>query len=185
MRFDYWIISLPANTFYMRVVFLLIAVFFALNLQAQLPTKNGVVFYEQVDTLPGLSKDEVYKRSKQWIVHAFKDAQEVMQLDSREDGEIIGKGSLDCTYRYVGVPIPCFSRFTIKLTARDGKHRIQIYDFSGTRPERIVSHVDFDDLIKKPNKAENKRMVKQINEQVNYMFETLRLTLLQNRKDDF
>jgi hypothetical protein len=168
----------------MKVVFLLLGVVISAECYAQLPVKDGSVFYEQIDSAPGLSKDEIFKRSKLWVVDAFVDAKEVIQIDNKEDGEIVGKGNLDCTYTIMGTGIPCRVYFTIKLNSKDGKHRVQIYDFSG---HRYTSNkpLDFDKLLNKSNAAENKRIIEQIDKQIRAALAKLQSDLTSKKKDDF
>lgn len=162
----------------MKTLLVVIGLVMACNVNGQI--KDGQLFYEQIDSLPGMTQTEIYKRSKSWIVSAFKDAKQVIQIDT--DGEIVGKGNLDCTYYVLGTAIPCRCYFTIKLNSKDGKHRVQIYDFSGHRYTGNQP-IDFEKLLNKPNGAENKKILAQINGQITEMLLALKTELV--KKDDF
>lgn len=168
----------------MKTLLVIIGLLVACSANGQLPVKDGQIFYEQIDSLPGVSKDEIYKRSKAWIVAIFKDAKEVIQLDSKEDGEIIGKGNFQFYYTMLGVPVPSRCFFTIKLSSRDGKHRAQIYDVTAVNGERNEP-VRMDKLLSKPNTGHNQKIIRQINEGVESMFADLRAVLNPVKKDDF
>lgn len=167
----------------MKLLLVIIGLTIGLNTFAQIPVKNGTIFYEQIDSLPGMVQSDIYKRSKLWIVQAFKDAKEVIQIDNKDEGEIVGKGSLDCTYTLLGTGIPCRVFFTIKLNSKDGKHRIQLYDFTGYRYTGNQP-LNFDKVLSKPNASENKRIIAQIDGQITAMLLSLKSELIA-KKDDF
>jgi len=60
--------------------------------QPQIPTKDGKAFYEVIDSLPGISKGDLYNKSKVWFVNTFNNAKAVLQLDDKEAGIVMGKG---------------------------------------------------------------------------------------------
>ncbi|MBD1584926.1 DUF4468 domain-containing protein [Pseudoalteromonas sp. S16_S37] len=48
--------------------------------------------FEKVVDAPSYSKDQIYTSTKIWIAENFKSAKSVIELDSKEDGIIIGNG---------------------------------------------------------------------------------------------
>lgn len=90
----------------------------------QIPTKDGKAFYEVIDSAAMGSKQEIYHKARTWMAEAFKDAKEVIQLDDKENGELIGKGNFAWSTTFT--PYRC--RFTIKISARENKYRVQVYD---------------------------------------------------------
>lgn len=91
---------------------------------AQVPVKNGKGFYEVIDSTVAGSKQELQVKAKMWMANAFKDAKEVIQLDDKEAGEVLGKGNVVLGYMYGRC------KFTIKISTRDNKYRCQIYDMA-------------------------------------------------------
>src|SRR5699024_3353670 len=51
-----------------------------------------VVTFQRVVEAPGNSRDEIYSGTKIWIAENFKSAKAVIELDSKEDGLLIGNG---------------------------------------------------------------------------------------------
>lgn len=93
------------------------------------PLKDDKIFYEQVDSVTGLSKDQLYTRAKLWMANAFASAKDVIQMDDKEAGLLVGKGHFNIHSTGLGSATwPC--NFTISLTAKDGKYRVQLYNFT-------------------------------------------------------
>jgi len=74
-----------------------------------------------------LSKDAIFARSLEWMVRAFVDSSQVIELRDKENGKIIGKGM---TEFYNGeMPTPC--RFTMMIEAKNNKYRVTYSNFTG------------------------------------------------------
>jgi hypothetical protein len=93
-----------------------------------LPLKDGKVFYEQVDSATA-TKEQLYQRAKLWFANAFKDSRSVIQLDDKDDGQIVGKGNFDVPYKY-GVNTVAQCNFTLKIDVKEAKYRIQVYNIN-------------------------------------------------------
>lgn len=59
------------------------------------PIENGKATYTGIVQVDSVSKDELYKRAKRWFVDTYKSAKAVIELDDKENGEIIGNGDLE------------------------------------------------------------------------------------------
>lgn len=167
----------------MKLLIVIIGLMVGLTTFSQLHTKDGQIFYEQIDSLPGMSQSEIYKRSRAWVADAFKDAKEVIQLDSKEDGEIIGKGNFTFYYTMLALPVKSTCFFTIKLSSRDGKHRSQVYNVTAVAESNY--QVKMDKLLAKPNTQQNRKIINEINKGVLSMFADLRAALNSAKKEDF
>lgn len=111
-------------------------------------TKDGKLMIEYIDTAKGLSKDEIYSKVKAWFATTYNSAKNVVQSDDKEAGRIIGRGVMD-----VYLPKGAFrgehlSNYTIDITMKDEKYRIQFYDFAfdGQYSAEVIR----DMIIKKP-----------------------------------
>lgn len=87
-----------------------------------LPLQDGIVTYTNVVQVDGVTKDELYSRAKKWFVTTYKSANDVIQLDDKENGEIIGKGNFRITY-YARDPIV---NHTITISVKDGRFKYLI-----------------------------------------------------------
>jgi len=82
--------------------------------------------FERVVEAPGKSQDEIYKIIKVWMAKSFGSSKEVIELDSKEDGIIIGNGIID----YPCQGLSCMAKedwtvpFTMQIDIKDEKFRL-------------------------------------------------------------
>jgi hypothetical protein len=98
----------------------------------EFPVKEDKLYYEGVVDLPATSKQlDLYKTGRTWFVDTYVDAKEVLQLDDKAEGKMMGKGF----YKYSflnGINISqVLMRFTLALDVKDGKYRYRMYNFVG------------------------------------------------------
>jgi hypothetical protein len=98
----------------------------------EFPTKDGQLYYEGVvDVAPTAKQADLYCAGRTWFVDTYVGAKEVLQLDDKADGKMIGKGGHQYSF-VIGITISqIFMRFTLALDVKDGKYRYRIYDFAG------------------------------------------------------
>lgn len=120
----------------MKTYFTLLFFIFCLSSKSQTIVKfpldsTGKISYTEVVKIDSTSEEILYSRAKIWITNIFNSAKDVIQLDSKEDGIIICKGSLkahglnrggrDMSVGYV--------HFTMKLSFKDNKYKYEFTDF--------------------------------------------------------
>jgi hypothetical protein len=87
-------------------------------------------FSEVISTDTALKKTELYSRAKAWFAETYKSAQDVIQLDDRENGKIIGKGSMRYTNNSLsGDASSGWIRYTIIVQVKDGKYKYTLENF--------------------------------------------------------
>ena len=115
----------------------IIVILFSFNVFAQdkllgiLPLKDGKVTYDGVVQVDSINKDELYKRAKRWFIETYKSAKDVIQLDDKENGEVIGKGFFEIYWQVTfmsGQNINVWQ--TMKIQVKDGRYRYEITDFN-------------------------------------------------------
>ncbi len=97
---------------------------------SQLPIIDGKITYTGVVQVDSLSSEELYKRSKRWFFDTYNSGKDVIQLDDKESGEIIGKGFFETYWEssfISGIGINVFQ--TIKVQVKDGRYKYEITDF--------------------------------------------------------
>lgn len=102
------------------------------SIAVEFPQKEGKLYYEGVvDVNPASKQADLYRAGRTWFVDTYVDAKEVLQLDDKADGKMMGKGR----YKYSflnGINISAVTmRFTLALDVKDGKYRYRIYNFVG------------------------------------------------------
>lgn len=103
----------------------------------ELPLKDDVIFFEnvvQVDS--AFTKKQLYTKGREWFVNYYKSAEDVLQMDDKEEGILIGKGLHKYDF-FNGINSSSIALyFTVNLTVKDGKYRYQIYNFNGKNTNR-------------------------------------------------
>ena len=80
--------------------------------------EDDKIRFSQVVELPGADKNEIYGRARKALTHGFVDSREVIKLDDKDNGIIIGEGTCDImSFKYW---------FTITIEAKDEKYRLTI-----------------------------------------------------------
>ena len=89
--------------------------------------KTGKVSYEGVVKVEGASATDLYIKANEWFAMAFNSANNVIQMQDKDAGKIIGKGAIEVEKS--GYHNGVFD-FTIKFTAKEGRYRYVITDIA-------------------------------------------------------
>ncbi len=95
------------------------------NLRAGLLSTEGFV---EVVNIEMTTKDELYDRAKVWFAKAFYSANDVIQLDDKENGRLIAKANIPYSapgYR-VGTNYSGHFSFTLTIEVREERYRYKI-----------------------------------------------------------
>lgn len=165
---------------------------------SDLSIKDGKVFYEQIiDLGHQYDKNAIYNAAKQTFIKVFKDAQEVIQYENIAEGEIIGKGFSKSYFKFIGgLPQGYKIWFLCKISAKDGKYRIQLYDQTAYLYYDLQDH--FFDIYDQINNYKNgtkskKRHAKEFltslhienTSLINSIIITMQETIQENQNDDW
>lgn len=91
------------------------------------PVVDNQVCYTDVIKAEGISKEELYNRALSWFAVAFKSAKDVIQMQDRESGKIIGKGSFLCP---LGALLPALEmKMTVTIMVKEGRYKYVINSF--------------------------------------------------------
>lgn len=156
---------------------ILVLTFVPTMAQNEMPTKEGKVHYEHVDSIPGASRIDLYNRARLWLADAFVDSKEVVQVEDKESGLLVGKGS----YRFQQGIIPYRIKFSVRLDCKDQKYRAQIYDvyiLSGTKEQQYTA--EFYNEKKNWDKVKNK-----VNERMAEIIEEIQTAMSKSISQDF
>jgi hypothetical protein len=100
------------------------------ELTVPIDSSTNLVTYQGVVKVDGVSKDDLYTRSREWFAKTFVSAQDVLQMDDRQSGKIIGKGSSYGFYTVLMTPVTYYLKYTVSVTVKDGRYRYEISSFS-------------------------------------------------------
>ena len=157
-----------------------------------LPLVDGRVTYTGVVQVDSIPKDELYKRAKRWFVDTYNSGKDVIQLDDKENSEIIGKGFFEELWMvtfYGGTKVNVWQ--TIKIQMKDGRYRYEITDFrmkyfvSGSQ---YSSSSNVDVAFEEWNKGRdtnNQKFYPKVDAHVNALIESLKKTMTTKAKNDW
>lgn len=91
-------------------------------------TYSEVVF---VDSLA--NKQELFSRAREWFAKAYKSSTNVIQMEDKESGKIVGKALLSVNLTSLGMQQNGgYINYTITIYVKDGKYKYEITDFYHT-----------------------------------------------------
>jgi hypothetical protein len=95
--------------------------FFSFSQEIKLPEKDGKIVYQIIDSVPGTSNDVLYNRIVSWFATEFNNAKNVILVDDRVSGLIIGKANFNLQPGGSSPKWPCNFVMTIKY--KDSKYK--------------------------------------------------------------
>jgi hypothetical protein len=106
---------------------------FLINAQSILPkNSDGVIEYSEVVYLDSsASKEAIFSAARSWFSATFKDGSEVLQIQDKEAGELVGKGNFSIPssrfgYTAIGVGIVWFN---VSIYSKNGRYKYSITNF--------------------------------------------------------
>lgn len=94
---------------------------------------NGRVFYTDIDTVAGVSKNELYLRAKAFLATVFPDFKDGLKLDDKDLGEIRVRGFFSTAeqHSYGAIAIASHLEFyaITDIQVREGRYKYEIYEF--------------------------------------------------------
>lgn len=116
----------------MKILILSLALLLSAATKAQtfpLDSTTQKVDYQTVVHVDSVSKDELFTRAREWFALAFKDSKEVIQMDDRANGKLIGKGTTKGYFKVLLMDYPFRTRFTLSVICKDSRYRYEMTDF--------------------------------------------------------
>lgn len=104
-------------------------VLLAQQISMPIDSASNLISYQEVVSVEGASKDELYIRATEWFAKTFKSAQDVIQMDDKSAGKVIGKGSAKNYYTVLMSPVEYYLNYTISITTKEGRYRYEISPF--------------------------------------------------------
>ena len=118
----------------------------ALYGKGKMPFKDkGEVVFSRVINIDA-DKQQIYSAMKITIADMFKSAKDVVQMDDAETCTMVVKGFHKVPTRGVADAIEQAEVwFTLKLQARDGRYKIDVYQIRGKTPAHVIYNTFIDD----------------------------------------
>lgn len=141
---------------------------------------EGNRYYEKIDTAIG-SADEIFTKSKEWMINTFVDTKAVLELEDKGNHHIMGKGLFISNTKNLYLYEDKVS-FIIDIQTKDNRFKIKFYNISDEwriLPNNLnYGKISFEDVIKHaidgPHKKLNQKTAVMINDKIvdlihNYM----------------
>jgi len=89
------------------------------------------ISYTEVISVDSASKSELYNRAKIWFVNVFVSADDVLQLDDKGGGMIIGKAAMIFRQSFLAGSDGTNGhiRYAVKIFLKEGRYKYEITDF--------------------------------------------------------
>lgn len=124
-----------------KLIVLMMIFAFATNAMAQLPVdeKTGKVTYTDVIQLEDMTKDEIYKKAKMWVVSTLKSGDNMVELDGSNSDQIVATGNIQLVLdsekdktKYILILNEGFLNFKFMIFCKDGRMKYEITNFDLT-----------------------------------------------------
>lgn len=103
--------------------------FFLASCSSSKVTSNGQPFRQTntVEVDPATNSDELYIRARRWFVDEFKSAKDVLQVQDKQSGELIGKGTFPIALSYA---TSGYVFFTVSVFVKDGNYKYEFKNYT-------------------------------------------------------
>lgn len=112
-----------------------------------------IVYTEVVQVDTSTTKNELYSRALEWFAKSYKSSKNVIQLEDKEGGKIVGKALMQVYHKALGKDYESgHINYTISIYLKDGRYKYDIINFHHTgqlvrNGGSIPSHGACEDMI--------------------------------------
>jgi Domain of unknown function (DUF4468) with TBP-like fold len=151
-------------------------------------------FTEVVQLDSTYKKDILYRNAKLFFANISTSSKDILQYDDREEGKVIGKGSVQIT-GHQNILLSAFSEirttnFTLEISCKDGKYKYRLFGFSSEytygqsdkrKPERVTTGtLTMDQAYARTEKGGTKKMERNL-----FLYTLTELRITQDRLKEF
>lgn len=116
------------KNFYFLIFLFVPSLLCAQDVKFPIDSMSHKVSYQGIEYVSSVSKDELYIRAREWFARIFVSAQDVIQMDDKAAGKIIGKGVYKNLKTGIFVDNTTTIYYTVSITVKDGRYRYEISD---------------------------------------------------------
>ena len=111
---------------------LILTVVFSLSVNAQLPidSETGKVIFSNVIHLDDMTKEEINKKAKSWIVTTLKSGDNMVELSGTNSDQVVGTGNIDLSNDEIDYSTNETLNFKFIVKCKDGKLKYSIENFN-------------------------------------------------------
>jgi hypothetical protein len=95
---------------------------------------TGKIAYSEVVYVDSLAnKEELYSKAREWFAKAYKSSTNVIQMEDKESGKIVGKALMQVYHKALGSNYESgYINYTISIYLKDGRYKYEVTDFYHT-----------------------------------------------------
>jgi hypothetical protein len=83
-----------------------------------------LISYEGVVEVPGVSKTDLYRRAYEWVAKTYRSANDVIQMQDKEAGQLVAKGLTRVYTKSIGMTVDAgVVRHTLTVYVKDGRYK--------------------------------------------------------------
>ena len=144
--------------------------------------KNQFPNYQGIIQADGKSSDAIYSTLKLWVATTYNSANDVIQLDDKENGKFIVKALSSFGYKVMGANIGSKCFYTLTIDTKDNRFR---YTINITEVEVGTKNQSaYKILIEKPDKGQSKDILKEVETIKNDLIQRMKATVTQDSNED-
>ncbi len=151
-------------------------------------TTGRITFTEVVKVDSTTSKEQLYSRAREWFAKSYNSSKDVIQMDDKTSGKIVGKAIFKTYLESIIGPYTSGNiGYTISVIVKDGRYKYEITDFDhqGLSEYSSFTHSTFTRIEPGPierflgdtEKAKD-QWVKQINDNIKPLIESLKMAMI-------
>lgn len=96
-------------------------------------SSTNKITYSEVVRADSLKSSELYSMGREWFAKTYKSSTNVMQMEDKENGKLIGKALMLVYHKAMGINYESgYINYTISLYVKDGRYKYEITDFYHT-----------------------------------------------------
>ncbi|WP_020603266.1 DUF4468 domain-containing protein [Spirosoma spitsbergense] len=91
--------------------------------------ESGRVVYQIIEPVEGVSKEEIFKRARKWLIDTYTSPKNGLQLNDPGTGELSSKETFSINPSIMGIAVPTQVSHSITIDVKDGKYRVLVSNF--------------------------------------------------------
>ena len=92
-----------------------------------------ITYTEVIKVDSSTNKSELYSRAREWFAKAYNSSVNVIQMDDKESGKIVGKSLVKVYAKALGITThQGYINYTITIYLKDGRYKYEISNFYHT-----------------------------------------------------
>ena len=95
--------------------------------------KTNKITYEGVINIEGATATDLYLKANEWFAIAFNSANNVIQMQDKEAGKLIGKGAIQARLKQYGsLKYSGLWNYTLSINTREGRYKYSFTNINHT-----------------------------------------------------